>query len=86
VERRLKPQLALNLAGIKDASAITEMTFRRFAQRTGLDEERTLAVVQDQARAIRASWEEVKQDQETLPDPALMQLLDERLRDLPLFR
>ena len=86
VERRLKPQLALNLAGIKDASAITEMTFRRFAQRTGLDEERTLAVVQDQAQAIHASWEEVKQDQETLHDPALTQLLDERLRDLPLFR
>lgn len=86
VERRLKPQLALNLAGIKDASAITDMTFRRFAHRTGLDEERTLAVVQDQARAIRASWEEVKQDQDMQPDPALTQLLDERLEDLPLFR
>jgi serine/threonine-protein kinase HipA len=86
IERLLKPQLALNLAGIKDARAITEKTFQRFAQRTDLDEERTIAVVRDQAQEIHAAWEEVKQAQESPLDPALKQLLDERLRTLPLFR
>jgi serine/threonine-protein kinase HipA len=83
---RLKPRLALRLAGEDAASAVTETTFRRLAQRAGLDEERTIAVVRDQIQAIHGAWSELGKALEVQLEPQLQQTLDDRLAQLPLLR
>lgn len=86
IEPRLRPQLALNLAGTRDFAAVTDETFRRFAQRTGLDDQRVIAVVDDQVERVRSSWSEIKKAQEHPLDPELGDPLDDRLASLPLMR
>ncbi len=82
---RLKPRLAFRLAGEDVASAVTETTFRRLAQRAGLDEERTIAVVRDQIQMIHGAWSELGKAVEVQLDPRLKRTLDDRLARLPLF-
>lgn len=84
-DSRLRPQLALNLAGVRDASAITHVTFRHFARRAGLDEDRVAAVVNDEVQAIRASWDEMKRTPDYVFAPALTETLDDRIDTLPLL-
>lgn len=84
-DRRLRPQLALNLAGVRDGSAVTQATFRHFARRAGLDENRVATVVSDEVQAIRAAWDELKSAPEYSVDPALAATLDDRISVLPLF-
>jgi serine/threonine-protein kinase HipA len=86
IESRLRPQLALNLAGVRDSSVVTHSTFQYFARRAGLDGERVAMIVDDAVHAIRASWDEVKNTPELPHSPDLRAILDERIGNLPLFR
>ena len=86
-ERRLARKLALNLGGTRTPEDLSAETFQRFAERSGLDVERTLHVVGDAAQAIPAAWAGLKR---RLPEdrlhPSLIAVVDERLERLPLFR
>lgn len=86
IEPRLRPQLALRLAGVRDFAAVNEETFRRFAQRSGLDDQRVVSLVSDQVERVHAAWSEMKKAREHPLDPALRDVLDSRLASLPLMR
>jgi serine/threonine-protein kinase HipA len=86
-ERLLNRKLALKLAGVNLAGEVREETFRHLAERAGLDEERSIAVVRATVEAIIETWEEMK---ECLPgevlQPSLVKVIDRRLAELPLLR
>jgi serine/threonine-protein kinase HipA len=84
-DQRLKPQLALGLAGASVASSVTETTFRRLAQRADLDEERTITVVRNQVLAIHGAWSELREGRLVQLGSQLKQTLDDRFAQLPLF-
>jgi serine/threonine-protein kinase HipA len=87
LERLLSRQLALKLAGVGLASEVNEETFRKLADRSGLDRDWTVRVVHDAIQHILDAWEQIK---ETLArdvlHPPLMEVIEKRLTALPLFR
>jgi serine/threonine-protein kinase HipA len=83
----LDRRLALKLAGVTAAEDVGESTFRRFAQRVGLDEERTVSVVRGEVQTIREAWEAFRQiSPDATLSASLVAVIDERLERLPLFR